>query len=142
MKTIAITALCACIMTLAPLAIADEFEHSSVKTMGGDFLEESSDGKVYFTKFYAPWCGHCKRLAPTWGDLADEFADDKDVVIAHVDCTANQAVCSKAEIRGYPTLQTYFNGAMADSYKGSRELSALKKYVSDQKIKLLSETVA
>ena len=53
---------------------------------------------VGVSQFFAPWCGHCKRLAPTWGDLGDSFAAEPAVVIASVDCTVAQAACTKAEV--------------------------------------------
>ena len=60
-----------------------------------------------FIKFYAPWCGHCQKLAPAWDELAKSYEKDEQVKIAKVDCTQHQAVCQEHEIRGYPTL-AYF----------------------------------
>lgn len=44
-------------------------------------------------------CGHCKRLASTWGELADFFADDDKIRIDHIDCTKQKDVCGKAQVR-------------------------------------------
>jgi protein disulfide-isomerase A1 len=51
--------------------------------------------------YYAPWCGHCKKLAPVWKELAKEM-QGSDVVIAKMDSTENEL--KDLKIKGYPTL--------------------------------------
>lgn len=40
-------------------------------------------------EFYAPWCGHCKTLAPHFDEAARRIADNPNIVIAKVDSTEN-----------------------------------------------------
>ncbi|GJP34183.1 hypothetical protein CLOM_g18638 [Closterium sp. NIES-68] len=86
--------------------------------------------KAYFVKFFAPWCGHCKRLAPTWAELAAAKVAP-EVVVAHVDCTASRSVCEEQEIRGYPTLKVFVKGEGKEKYSGGRDLAALSAYVQE-----------
>src|SRR5207244_3422738 len=75
----------------------------------------------WFVKFYAPWCGHCKAMAPTWDILAEKHG--KDLNVGNVDCAdaENSLVCSTYEIDGYPTL-LYFRDNSYYSYGGERSL--------------------
>eukprot|EP00878_Enallax_costatus_P000727 GHUV01000840.1.p1 GENE.GHUV01000840.1~~GHUV01000840.1.p1 ORF type:complete len:142 (+),score=26.70 GHUV01000840.1:126-551(+) len=121
-------------------AVAASEDHSSVQVLGSDFDDKVNDGSVYFIKFFAPWCGHCKRLAPTWKELADAFKDDKSIKIAHVDCTQDRDVCTTADIKGYPTLKVYHKGEEVKAYRGARELEALKTFVQETADEVLRET--
>lgn len=82
-------------------------------------------------KFYAPWCGHCKKLAPVWEQLASELKDVPNLVIAKFDATANEV--DGLEIRGYPTLKFYAKGNKANpvDYNGGREVEDFKKWLQE-----------
>jgi len=58
-----------------------------------------------FVKYYAPWCGHCKQLAPIWEELAEALEDIPNLVIADMDATANEV--EEVSVSSYPTLIFY-----------------------------------
>lgn len=86
--------------------------------------------KDVLVKYYAPWCGHCKALAPTWDDLAEQVKDIDDLIIAKFDATANEV--AGLDIRGYPTLKYYpKNDKSGLDYNGERDVEDFKKFLSE-----------
>ncbi|XP_068154906.1 thioredoxin domain-containing protein 5 homolog [Drosophila tropicalis] len=92
------------------------------------FAKHVSSGN-HFVKFFAPWCSHCQRLAPTWEDLAKELITVTSVTISKIDCTQYRSICQDFEVKGYPTLLWIEDGKKIEKYSGSRDLPTLKAYV-------------
>jgi len=89
--------------------------------------------KDVLIEFYAPWCGHCKTLAPKFEELAKKLEGEPDVVIAKMDATAND-VPSPYEVSGFPTL--YFapkNSKHSPKlYNGGREVDDMLKHIASE----------
>ena len=88
--------------------------------------------KNVFVKYFAPWCGHCVRMAPAYEKLAADVSSD-DVIIAEVNADQHRPVAQKAGIRGFPTLKFYSkSNKKGIDYKGARDYDALKKFVEKE----------
>ena len=59
--------------------------------------------KDVLVKFYAPWCGHCKKIAPIYDEVATKLANNKNLIIAKMDSTLNET--DKVSIQGFPTIK-------------------------------------
>ncbi|KAF4574508.1 hypothetical protein EYR36_005850 [Pleurotus pulmonarius] len=80
-----------------------------------------------FVKFFAPWCGHCKKLAPSWTQLAKHMQDK--INIAEVNCDEHGALCKSQGVEGYPMLAFYPTGVASKAeYNQGRKLDQLKAF--------------
>lgn len=89
---------------------------------GDTFTDALAEGPA-FVKFFAPWCGHCKKLAPTWKQLARHMQGK--VTVAEVNCDDNSALCKAQGIQGYPSLVWFGQG---NNENGRSEYSSGRKF--------------
>lgn len=90
------------------------------------------DTKDVLVEFYAPWCGHCKSLAPKYDSLGEEYQNDANVVIAKVDATEND---TPAKIEGFPTIIFYPAGDKSNplTFEGDRSVEAMSAFIKENR---------
>lgn len=84
---------------------------------------------MWLVEFYAPWCGHCKNLAPHWEKAATELKGK--MKLGALDATTNQVKAGQYGVQGYPTIKFFHNGEV-DEYDGGRTASDIVTWALDK----------
>jgi len=125
--------------TLAALVAAEGA--SDVLDLKADTFESSVNPEpLILVEFFAPWCGHCKALAPHYEEAATALKE-KDIKIAKVDCVDQPELCQQHGVSGYPTLKVFRNGTPTD-YTGPRKADGIISYMIKQSLPAVSEVTA
>lgn len=82
-------------------------------------------------KFYAPWCGHCKSLAPHYEEAARRISNNPNVLIVKVDSTENEV--TGVDIQGFPTLKYWRKDKTEEplDFTGDRDADGIVKWIKE-----------
>lgn len=108
----------------------EDWNKTPVWTLTANKFDEVAfdKSKDVFVEFYAPWCGHCKQIAPIWDQLGEKFKDSETVIVAKMDATANELEHTK--ITSFPTIKLFKKGDNeAVDYTGERTLEGFTKFL-------------
>ncbi|XP_051877247.1 protein disulfide-isomerase-like [Pristis pectinata] len=113
--------------------IPEDWDKDPVKILVGKNFENVAfdETKNVFVEFYAPWCGHCKELAPVWEQLGEKYKDHENIVIAKMDATVNEV--ESVTVQGYPTIKYFPAGSERKivDYNGARNLETFTIFLDN-----------
>ncbi|CAF3108697.1 unnamed protein product [Rotaria socialis] len=97
---------------------------------------QSSD--IWFVEFYAPWCGHCRNLAPEWKRAATAL---KGIVkIGAVDADSHKSLGQQYGVSGFPTIKVFGNNKRSPTdYQGGRTADAIIEQALNQLRAIVNE---
>jgi len=114
-------------------------EDSAVLTLTNEnFDQVINENPLILVEFYAPWCGHCKKLAPEYEKAAEELGKSLPLAKVDADAEQNRPLAQKFEIRGFPTLKLFRDGVASD-YQGERTSAALVAFMRKQAAPVVSQ---
>ncbi|CAK4030702.1 disulfide-isomerase [Lecanosticta acicola] len=122
------------LLAAAGLALASDVHDLTKDTFDG-FVAENG---LVLCEFFAPWCGHCKALAPEYEEAATALKE-KEIALAKVDCTAEQDLCQSFGVEGYPTLKIFRGKENVSPYSGPRKSDAIVSYMVKQSLPAVSD---
>ncbi|PLB50493.1 protein disulfide isomerase [Aspergillus steynii IBT 23096] len=99
-----------------------------------DFIKEHD---LVLAEFFAPWCGHCKALAPKYEEAASQLKD-KNIPLVKIDCTEEEELCRDQGVEGYPTLKIFRGVDSSKPYQGARQTESLVSYMIKQSLPAVS----
>jgi protein disulfide-isomerase-like protein len=117
--------------SFATLAFLSLIAGTNAIELTPDNWETETAGKTVLIKFFAPWCGHCKKMKPDWDKLMDVFDGSAGALVADVDCTTEgKLICDDNGVRGYPSIK-WGDPEDLEDYEGGRDYDSLKKFAEE-----------
>jgi protein disulfide-isomerase A6 len=116
------------LLSLASLSL------SKVVDLTPDNFDSYVDGsKDAFVEFFAPWCGHCKKLAPDYEIIGESFGKENGVVIAKVDADEHRELGTRFGVTGFPTLKFFPKGSTTpEDYNGGRSPEDIITFINSR----------
>lgn len=102
---------------------------SAINMNKAQFEQFMQEEKPVLVDYWAPWCVYCRRIAPAYEKIAEEYADQ--LVIGKVNIDEEPKLAETEKIEVIPTLVLYRGGKAVDSIVAPDSKAAIERFIQD-----------
>ena len=102
---------------------------SAINMNKAQFEQSMHEEKPVLVDYWAPWCVYCRRIAPAYEKIAEEYGDQ--LVIGKVDIDEEPQLAEAEKIEVIPTLVLYRGGKAVDSIVAPDSKAAIERFIQD-----------
>ena len=100
-----------------------------INMTGEMFHEKMKEGKPVLVDFWAPWCVYCRRIAPAYEKIGEQFGEE--LVVAKVNIDEEPLLAQKEQIEVIPTLVLYQNGEALGSIVAPESKARIEEFIRE-----------
>ena len=93
------------------------------------FEELAKGNKPVLVDYWAPWCGYCRRIAPAYEKIAEQYGDELVVAKVNIDEEPRLAIAERIEV--IPTLVMYRNGQAIGSMVAPESKAMIDGFIQE-----------
>lgn len=102
---------------------------SAINMNKAQFDQFMHEEKPVLVDYWAPWCVYCRRIAPAYEKIAEEYGDQLVIGKVNIDEESQLAEAEKIEV--IPTLVLYRVGKAVDSIVAPDSKAAIERFIQD-----------
>ena len=91
------------------------------------FHNFANEDKLLLVDYWAPWCGYCRRIAPAYEKIAEQYG--RQIVVAKVNIDDEPLLANQEQIEVIPTLILYKNGQVIDEVIAPESKAAIDEFL-------------
>ena len=100
---------------------------SAINMNKAQFEQSMHEEKPVLADYWAPWCVYCRRIAPAYEKIAEEYGDQLVIGKVNIDEESQLAEAEKIEV--IPTLVLYRGGKAVDSIVAPDSKAAIERFI-------------